>query len=120
MREDTLIPKRHTIPARPFFFQEVSRIENEFASQIKAIPSTPRQKQTEELYKLSGVHRLEKFGDFVIIDNLVKTYGGAYTHDNIFDMDVVLVHNMILLNKMNAYIESRKADAEQDILKAKK
>jgi len=63
--------------------------------------------------KVAGAHRLDKFGDFAIIDSLVKSYSGAYTHDDIFDLDVLMVHNMLLLAKEQAYIESGVNEAQK-------
>jgi len=59
------------------------------------------------LHKLAGGKRLDKYGDFAMIDNLVKTYGGTYSHDDIFNMEVVTVHNLILLNKDLGYLDSK-------------
>ena len=58
-------------------------------------------------HKLAGGKRLDKYGDFAMIDNLVKTYGGTYSHDDIFNMEVVTVHNLILLNKDLGYLDSK-------------
>lgn len=73
---------------------------------MNAIPQTATQKKSELFAKTSGSHRLDKYGDFGIIDNLVRSYSGTYTHDEIFDLDVLMVHNMLLLAKESAYVES--------------
>lgn len=70
--------------------------------------------------KASGSSRLDRFGDFAMIDNLVQNYSGAYTHDDIFDMDVVMVHNMILYAKECAYVQSATTINTRAANKAKK
>ncbi len=67
-----------------------------------------------------GSKRLDKFGDFAVIDNLVKNYSGTYTHDDIFDMEVVFVHNMILYAKECAYIQSKIQEAQREANQGKK
>jgi len=47
----------------------------------------------------------------------VRTYGGTYTHDAIFDLDVVMVHNMLLLAKEMAYVESGMNEALKTVQK---
>ena len=66
---------------------------------------------------MAGVNRLDRFGDFVIIDSLVKTYKGVYSHDDIFNMEIPLVHNLILLNKELSYIESNTNDIQRKLKK---
>jgi hypothetical protein len=80
---------------------------------LKAIPQTPSQAKQAIFQKTAGVHRLDKYGDFAIIDNLVKSYGGTYSHDDIFELDVVLVHNMLLFAKESAYIDSGTMEAQR-------
>ena len=63
--------------------------------------------------------RLEKYGEFNTIDTLVRTYP-QYTHDDIFDLPVVMVHNMILYNKDLDYIQSRKEEIQRQVELAKK
>ena len=59
------------------------------------------------IQKMAGGERLDKFGDFALIDNLVKTYQGVYSHDDIFNLEVVLVQNMILLNKELSFMDAK-------------
>lgn len=66
---------------------------------------------------MAGGARLEKFGDFLVIDNLVKTYQGVYSHDDIFEMEVIMIHNMILLNNTLAYHESMKDEIKRKLKK---
>ena len=68
---------------------------------------------------MAGAKRLDKYGDFAIIDNLVKLYPN-YSHDDIFEMSVVMVHNMILYNKDLSYIESRKEEIQRQAELSKK
>ena len=62
---------------------------------------------------MAGAKRIEKFGDFVIVDNLVKQYSGVYSHDDILNLDVLMVHNLILYNRNLSYIESRKEEIQR-------
>ena len=80
---------------------------------MKAIPQTAGQNKQHIFAQTAGVHRLDKYGDFAIIDNLVKSYNGTYSHDEIFDLDVVLVHNMLLLAKESAYVEAGTNEAQR-------
>ena len=86
-------------------------------AQIDSIPTTPEQTKIHNFQKLGGSSRLDKFGDFALIDNLVKAYNGAYNHDEIFNMEVVLVQNMILLNKELSYIESKTREIQKQVKK---
>lgn len=70
--------------------------------------------------KASGSDRLNKYGDFGLIDDLVKSYNGAYTHDQLFDLDVIMVHNMILYAKESAYVNAATQEAHKAANKAKK
>ena len=65
--------------------------------------------------KLAGVSRLDRYGDFALIDNLVKTYAGTYSHDDIFNLEVVMVHNLILLNKELGYVEAKMRDIQSQL-----
>ena len=80
---------------------------------MSSIPRTATQSKMEIYSKVAGSHRLDKFGDFGIIDNLVRSYGGTYTHDDIFELDVIMVHNMLLLAKEVAYVESGTQEAQR-------
>ena len=48
----------------------------------------------------------------------MKTYAGVYSHDDIFNLEVVLVHNMILLNKELAYVDSKTREIQKQMKKA--
>jgi len=87
-----------------FFFKEVERIEKSFISTLKRIPKSNEQKKVEGISNMFS-KRIDRFGDFAILDQLVKTYT-SYTHDDIFNLELVMVHNMILLNKELAYVQS--------------
>ena len=101
------------------FFSSIADIEKQFAKQLKKIPSTGTQKTSENYSKMAGAKRLDKYGDFALIDNLVRIYG-IYSHDDIFDMSVVMVHNMILYNKDLNYTESRKDEIQRQAELSKK
>jgi hypothetical protein len=80
---------------------------------MEAIPQTSTQLKNQTFQKIAGSHRLEKYGDFAVIDNLVKTYQGTYNHDDIFDLDVQLVENLLMYNKELAYVESGAHEAQR-------
>ena len=102
------------------FFSSIEDIEKQFAKALKNIPSSSTQRASEGYSKLAGAKRLDKYGDFGLIDNLVKLYGGVYSHDDIFNKDILFVHNAILYNKELAYIESRKEEIQRQAELAKK
>ena len=68
---------------------------------------------------MAGAKRLDKYGDFALIDNLVRIYS-IYSHDDIFNMDLIMVHNMILYNKELNYVESRKEEIQRQAELSKK
>ena len=72
----------------------------------------------QNFQKLGGGKRLDKYGDFALIDNLVKTYNWTYSHDDIFNMEVIMVQNLILLNKELAYVDSKVRDIQSQIKNA--
>ena len=69
---------------------------------------------------MAGADKLESFGVFSTIDFLVRSYNGVYNHDDIFNMDVAMVQNMILLNKRQSYISARADEIRDSMNKAKK
>jgi hypothetical protein len=77
----------------------------EFHEAIKAIPTTPEQKSQAIKSGLLS-KRLHRFGDFNAIDTLAKTYP-QYTHDDLFNAEIVFVHNLLLLNREQDYIAAR-------------
>ena len=102
------------------FFSQIESIEISFASQLKKIPTTVSQKLNENYAKMAGVKQLDKFGDFGTIDSLVRTYQGVYNHNDIFNLDVLFVHNLILYNKQLNYTQSRQEEIQRQIQLAKK
>ena len=88
-----------------FFFEEVERIEKQFIDNLNAIPQTAQQTKSQILSQASGAKRLERFGDLVLIDQLVKIYP-RYSHDDVFDMELVFILELFLLNKTQSYIQS--------------
>ena len=102
------------------FFSSIKDIEEHFAEALKKIPTSAIQKQSENYSKLAGAKRLDKYGEFGLIDNLVRLYNGTYNHDDIFEMDVLLVHNLILYNKELSYVESRKEEIQRQAELTKK
>ena len=102
------------------FFSAIEEIEVSFAKQLKKIPTSTTQKQSEAYSKMAGASKLDKFGDFALIDTLVKAYQGVYNHNDIFNLDVLFVHNLILYNKQLNYIDSRKEEIQRQVQLAKK
>lgn len=83
--------------------------------QLNNIPSTPEQTKLQNYQKIAGAARIDKYGDFALIDNLVKAYNGAYDHDDIFNLEVIMVQNMILLNKEIGYVESKVREIQNQV-----
>jgi len=66
----------------------------------------------DNFFEMAGSKRLEKWGDFILIDQLCKTYP-QYTHDNIFDMELITVNNLIILNREMAYVNSKTQEIQR-------
>ena len=60
---------------------------------------------------------MDKYGEFVIVDSLAKTYG--YTHDQVFDLSWREAFTMVALNREQQYIESRAAELKRQADKLK-
>ncbi len=76
------------------------------------IPKTAEQLKMDNFFEMAGSKRLEKWGDFILIDQLCKTYP-QYTHDNIFDMELITVNNLIILNREMAYVNSKTQEIQR-------
>jgi len=66
----------------------------------------------DNFFEMAGSKRLEKWGDFILIDQLCKTYP-QYTHDNIFDMELITVNNLIILNREMTYVNSKTQEIQR-------
>ena len=66
----------------------------------------------DNFFEMAGSKRLEKWGDFILIDQLCKTYP-QYTHDKIFDMELITVNNLIILNREMAYVNSKTQEIQR-------
>ena len=69
--------------------------------------------------KMAGDEVLNEFGDFMLIDNLVRAYPGTYTHDQVFEMDLVFVYELIYINRVRDYLTSKTGEIHRQIEKAK-
>lgn len=68
--------------------------------------NTTEQNRINTIYQsLQPEKLLKAFGSFSVIDSLCKEYP-QYTHDDIFNMEWALVHNLLLHNKVQAYLKS--------------
>lgn len=56
-------------------------------------------------YNIAGSERLEKWGEWVLIDSLAKTYN--YTHDQVFALSWSEAMTMIAYNREAAYVENK-------------
>ena len=54
----------------------------------------------------------------MVIDNLVRTYP-AYKHDDIFNMSVIEVYRMVLLNAERAYLQYKEQEVAENLRKSK-
>jgi len=79
---------------------------------LDRIPKTAEQLKMDNFFEMAGSKRLEKWGDFILIDQLCKTYP-QYTHDNIFDMELITVNNLIILNREMAYVNSKTQEIQR-------
>ena len=95
-----------------FFFEELKRIEEDLSNRLAAIPMTAEQTKMNSFFEMAGSKRLEKWGDFVLIDQLCKTYP-QYTHDDIWEMEVIFVNNLILLNRESGYVNSKTQEIQR-------
>lgn len=95
-----------------FFFEETKRVEEDLSKRLEAIPSTAEQTKMNSFYDMAGSKRLEKWGDFMFIDQLCKTYS-QYTHDNIWDMELITVNNLIILNRELGYVNSKTQEIQR-------
>jgi hypothetical protein len=95
-----------------FFFEELKRIEEDLSNRLAAIPMTAEQTKMNSFFEMAGSKRLEKWGDFMLIDQLCKTYP-QYTHDDIWEMEVIFVNNLILLNRESGYVNSKTQEIQR-------
>ena len=76
---------------------------------------TPKQKQAEALNKLAGSEKLlNPHGDFLLIDMLASKYK-QYTHDDIYNMPLPLVEELIIVNKKQAFINSKAEEINKSL-----
>ena len=92
-------------------------MEDHFSNEIAKIPLSNSQKDAKRFQDLAAGKRLDKYGDFATLDNLVKAYSGAYNHDDFYNMEVSLVYNMILINKESHYIDARAQELQRQLTK---
>ena len=95
-----------------FFFEELKRIEDDIINRLAAVPMTAEQTKMNSFFEMAGSKRLEKWGDFMLIDQLCKTYP-QYTHDDIWEMEVIFVNNLILLNREMGYVNSKTQEIQR-------
>jgi len=82
------------------------------------VPITEAGKQRSLNSDLAGGKRLEKHGDLLLIDALVKAYP-AYNHDQIFELEYNFAMALILMNKEMAYTNEASNDIGKKIELAK-
>lgn len=95
-----------------FFFEELKRIEEDLSNRLAAIPMTAEQTKMNSFFEMAGSKRLEKWGDFMLIDQLCKSYP-QYKHDDIWEMEVIFVNNLILLNRESGYVNSKTQEIQR-------
>jgi len=54
---------------------------------------------------------MKKYGEFVLIDSLAKTYN--YTHDQAFDLSWREAYTMLALNREQKYIEAKAGEIKR-------
>ncbi len=73
---------------------------------------TAEQRKMNSFFDMAGSKTLEKWGDFMLIDNLCKIYP-QYTHDDIWDMELITVNNLIILNREMGYVNSKTQEIQR-------
>ena len=81
---------------------------------MNSVPKTARQSKHEMYSEQAGIKRLDKHGDLILIDSLVKQYP-AYTHDDVFDLEYGFVMALLFMNKESAYIRDTTADMRRKL-----
>jgi len=56
--------------------------------------------------------RLNKYGEFIIIDKIAKEYG--YSHDDVFNLSWREVYTIVALSREQAYIEAKATRLKSD------
>ena len=86
----------------------LAHVEIEFED----LQAQAEQTKMNGFFDMAGSKRLEKWGDFVLIDQLCKSYP-QYTHDDIWEMEVIFVNNLILLNREMGYVNSKTQEIQR-------
>ena len=98
-----------------FFFEQIKTIQETWERRFQSVPLS------EDLAsKLVSNKRLDKYGELLLIDQMVRTYAGAYTHDDIFNLTVVEVYNFKLMQMELNYLEEAKSKVRQQEAKQKR
>ena len=96
-----------------FFFEKIQNAEKKFVERLQNIPKTAEQIKADNFFELAqGSKLLDKWKDFLFIDQLCKSYP-QYTHDIIANMELITVQNLIVLNKEMSYITSKSQEIQK-------
>ena len=96
-----------------FFFEKIQNEEKKFINRLQSIPKTAEQIKADNFFDLAqGSKLLDKWRDFLYIDQLCKTYP-QYTHDIVANMELITVQNLIVLNKEMSYITSKSQEIQK-------
>ena len=87
--------------------------KKKFINRLQSIPKTAEQIKADNFFDLAqGSKLLDKWRDFLYIDQLCKTYP-QYTHDIVANMELITVQNLIVLNKEMSYITSKSQEIQK-------
>ena len=71
------------------------------------------------VYNLVNSKTLNKYGEFYLIDQLVRMYP-AYTHEAMANLSVGEVYTIKLMTMENAYLETQRQNVKSQLNKKKK
>jgi len=67
---------------------------------------------TDHFWKIYAGDRMDKYGEFVLIDKIAKHY--SYTHEQVFNLSWREAYTIIALNREQAYIEHKATEAKRE------
>ena len=67
----------------------------------------PKDEAAEHISQMAHGNRLDRFSDLSMIDGIVKRSCGAYTHDDVFNMEVGFAYTLALKDYEEKMYEKR-------------
>ena len=91
---------------KPFFFFVFSNIEKHWSEQFKAVPS-PTDEASKHISQMAKANRLDRFSDMTMINGIQERSMGAYTHDDVFNMEVGFAYTLALIEYEKQMLNKR-------------